>query len=272
MINPLGKLSNYEELHDVQLPSDEHVHEGELVVSERPVTPPRSMHYTNGNNGVIAGGSSSKRVRVRQSSVQHALLGSNDLQDVMGQDTPREEEATTPAGVVVGGRLLSSHSIWLIIQQPTTHSNAWGAPCHCWLAACILCSHILCNHCIFVCRSKLVGTNHDWYVGVCVYTCMYVLFHCVHSLGSIIHPHYPTNTPQTYPNPIPQNTAIADDFGFDDKQKDLYLGAYISGAFFAVGAPAALLVGYLSDRANRKWLMCALVLLGMCVVVGDGFT
>lgn len=62
-------------------------------------------------------------------------------------------------------------------------------------------------------------------------------------------------------------TAIADEFGFDDKQKDLYLGAYISGAFFAVGAPAALLVGYISDRANRKWLLCGLVLLGM--VVGE---
>lgn len=55
---------------------------------------------------------------------------------------------------------------------------------------------------------------------------------------------------------------MAEDFGFDDKQKDLYLGAYISGAFFAVGAPAALLVGYISDRVNRKWLLCGLVILG----------
>lgn len=39
-----------------------------------------------------------------------------------------------------------------------------------------------------------------------------------------------------------QLTAAAREFGFDDKQKDVYLGGYLMAAFFIVGAPSALLV------------------------------
>jgi MFS family permease len=42
-----------------------------------------------------------------------------------------------------------------------------------------------------------------------------------------------------------------------------YLGGYIAAAFFAVGAPAALCIGYLSDKMNRRNLLFAVVLLGM---------
>ena len=53
------------------------------------------------------------------------------------------------------------------------------------------------------------------------------------------------------------------DFGFDDEQRDKYLGGYIAAAFYIVGAPAALLFGYLSDTVNRRNLLFAAVLLGM---------
>ena len=42
----------------------------------------------------------------------------------------------------------------------------------------------------------------------------------------------------------------------------MYLGGWVSAAFFLVGAPAALLVGYISDRVNRKHLLLWVVLLG----------
>lgn len=60
----------------------------------------------------------------------------------------------------------------------------------------------------------------------------------------------------------PNLTAIAQDFGFDDAQRDKYLGGYIAAAFYMVGAPAALLFGYLSDTSNRRNLLFAAVLLG----------
>ena len=40
-----------------------------------------------------------------------------------------------------------------------------------------------------------------------------------------------------------QLSAAAEFFGLDNTQKDVYLGGYVNVAFFAVGAPAALLVG-----------------------------
>lgn len=52
------------------------------------------------------------------------------------------------------------------------------------------------------------------------------------------------------------------DFGFDDEERDKYLGGYIAAAFYMVGAPAALLFGYLSDTVNRRNLLFAAVLLG----------
>ncbi|KAK9838287.1 hypothetical protein WJX81_002411 [Elliptochloris bilobata] len=60
----------------------------------------------------------------------------------------------------------------------------------------------------------------------------------------------------------PNLTAIARDFGFNDQQRDTYLGGYIAAAFFAMGAPSALVIGYLSDRVNRRHLLFSIVLLG----------
>ncbi|KAK9830293.1 hypothetical protein WJX72_010834 [[Myrmecia] bisecta] len=60
----------------------------------------------------------------------------------------------------------------------------------------------------------------------------------------------------------PNLSRIADDFHFDADQRDTLLGGVISAAFFLVGAPAALFVGYLSDHVDRKNLLFLVVLLG----------
>ena len=48
----------------------------------------------------------------------------------------------------------------------------------------------------------------------------------------------------------------------DERSTCRYLGGYIAAAFFAVGAPAALCIGYLCDKMNRRNLLFAVVLLG----------
>ena len=58
------------------------------------------------------------------------------------------------------------------------------------------------------------------------------------------------------------------DFGFDAAERDRYLGGYIAAAFYLVGAPAALLFGWLSDRVNRKRLLFAAVVLGALLAGG----
>ena len=51
-------------------------------------------------------------------------------------------------------------------------------------------------------------------------------------------------------------------FNFDDQERDKYLGGYVAAGFYLVGAPAALLFGYLSDTVNRRNLLFAAVILG----------
>ncbi|KAI3438564.1 hypothetical protein D9Q98_000991 [Chlorella vulgaris] len=60
----------------------------------------------------------------------------------------------------------------------------------------------------------------------------------------------------------PNLSSIAADFNFDDKQRDRMLGGFIAAAFYMVGAPAALLFGWLSDKVSRKRLLFAAVMLG----------
>lgn len=61
----------------------------------------------------------------------------------------------------------------------------------------------------------------------------------------------------------PNLTAVARDFNFTDAERDKYLGGVISAAFFLLGAPAALVIGYLSDTMNRAKLLFWVVLLGI---------
>jgi MFS family permease len=61
----------------------------------------------------------------------------------------------------------------------------------------------------------------------------------------------------------PNLSAIARDFGFNDEERDEKLGGNIAFGFFILGAPAALIVGYLADTVHR----CRL--LGLVVVFGE---
>ncbi|KAG2447464.1 hypothetical protein HYH02_007785 [Chlamydomonas schloesseri] len=62
----------------------------------------------------------------------------------------------------------------------------------------------------------------------------------------------------------PNLTEAAEFFGMTEQQKDTLLGGALMAAFFAVGAPAALLVGWLADRGdvNRRSLLFWVVVVG----------
>ena len=60
----------------------------------------------------------------------------------------------------------------------------------------------------------------------------------------------------------PNLTEIAEEYGFDDEERDTKLGGHIALAFWVIGAPAGLLVGILADRVNRSVLFAVTVGLG----------
>ena len=66
----------------------------------------------------------------------------------------------------------------------------------------------------------------------------------------------------------PNLTAIAREFKFSDADRDAKLGGNISFGFFVLGAPAALLVGYLTDSCNRCKLFGLVVILGEAACLG----
>lgn len=62
----------------------------------------------------------------------------------------------------------------------------------------------------------------------------------------------------------PNLSEIAEEFGFDDEERDTKLGGHIALAFWVLGAPAALLIGVLADRVNRS------LLFALTVGIGEG--
>eukprot|EP00752_Nemacystus_decipiens_P003485 g3218.t1 len=60
----------------------------------------------------------------------------------------------------------------------------------------------------------------------------------------------------------PNLSAVAGEFGFDELEKDRHLGGDIAIAFFGFGAPASLLIGWLTDVVDRRNLFVAIVLIG----------
>ncbi|KIZ04154.1 major facilitator superfamily MFS-1 [Monoraphidium neglectum] len=60
----------------------------------------------------------------------------------------------------------------------------------------------------------------------------------------------------------PNLTAAANDFGLDSHQKDTYLGGYVMAAFFMIGAPSAIICGWLTDKVNRVHLLFAIIIIG----------
>lgn len=66
----------------------------------------------------------------------------------------------------------------------------------------------------------------------------------------------------------PNLSAVAEEFGFDDREKDLYLGGYLQLAFFVVGAPASLIIGWLADKTPRVRLLAVVVAIGEAPCLG----
>eukprot|EP00903_Cladosiphon_okamuranus_P006010 g5930.t1 len=60
----------------------------------------------------------------------------------------------------------------------------------------------------------------------------------------------------------PNLSAVAEEFGFDEVEKDRHLGGDIAIAFFGFGAPASLLIGWLTDVVDRRNLFVTIVLIG----------
>ena len=58
----------------------------------------------------------------------------------------------------------------------------------------------------------------------------------------------------------PNLSMIADEFGFDDQEKDQKLGANIAIGFFIIGGPVALIVGYYADIVLNRCILFALIL------------
>jgi MFS family permease len=60
----------------------------------------------------------------------------------------------------------------------------------------------------------------------------------------------------------PNLSAIAEDFGFDDVERDMKLGGQIPFAFFVVGGAISLVIGPMADWMDRSKLFVAVVLIG----------
>lgn len=60
----------------------------------------------------------------------------------------------------------------------------------------------------------------------------------------------------------PNLSAIADDFGFNDEERDRKLGGDIALAFWVLGAPASFVIGCLADHYDRTQLFACTVFIG----------
>lgn len=70
---------------------------------------------------------------------------------------------------------------------------------------------------------------------------------------------------------VPNLSAIAEEFGFDDDERDVKLGGVIALCFFLVGTPVALLIGWIADFCNRSPLYAITVFLGEAACLGTYF-
>ena len=69
----------------------------------------------------------------------------------------------------------------------------------------------------------------------------------------------------------PNLSEIADEFDFDDDERDLKLGGYIALGFFTLSFPIAILIGWLADFWNRSPLYAATVFLGEAACLATYF-
>lgn len=59
----------------------------------------------------------------------------------------------------------------------------------------------------------------------------------------------------------PNLTEIADEFGFTEDDRDKKVGGEVALAFFLCGIPSAVLVGWLTDKIDRRAIIFACVIL-----------
>ena len=69
----------------------------------------------------------------------------------------------------------------------------------------------------------------------------------------------------------PNLSQIADDFGFNDFEKDIKLGGEISLVFWLIGGFVTLFLGYLTDIVSRKKLLIFVILFGEIPCLLTGF-
>ena len=60
----------------------------------------------------------------------------------------------------------------------------------------------------------------------------------------------------------PSLTTVAEDFNFTSEEKNLFLGGYLSLAFFLGGSVAAIIAGFAADISNRRLAFTVIVFLG----------
>lgn len=65
----------------------------------------------------------------------------------------------------------------------------------------------------------------------------------------------------------PNLTAVAESFGLDPNARDRILGGWMSTAFFLIGGPMSVIVGYLVDVSERKSLFLTVMLLGNLTIL-----
>jgi len=69
----------------------------------------------------------------------------------------------------------------------------------------------------------------------------------------------------------PNLTQIAQQFGFDETQRDIFLGGNISLIFWVLGGTVSLGIGYLTDLISRKNLFVLVILIGEIPCLLTGF-
>jgi MFS family permease len=68
----------------------------------------------------------------------------------------------------------------------------------------------------------------------------------------------------------PAMSIIATDLGFEEEDRDVYIGSYFNICYSVISLPPAMVVGVLSDHHNRVFILMALAVTGGCSMIGFG--
>lgn len=68
----------------------------------------------------------------------------------------------------------------------------------------------------------------------------------------------------------PSLTDIANDLGFTERSRDLYIGSYMQLSYAVVSLPFSLVGGILTDHMNRIFLLAIVVIFGGLSMIGFG--